>query len=98
MRLNIQIYSLIYSFLFGIFFYFILDIYNKISDKLKIWIKIIVSLIYTLIISIIYFIGLLYINNGYLHIYFLLSIMVGYIFVYGFKLFWFTHRKENSKK
>ena len=94
MRLNIQIYSLIYSFLFGIFFYFILDIYNKLSNKLKIWIKIIVSLIFSLFISIIYFIGLLYINNGCLHVYFLVVIGLGSYFSMCFINFWFTHCKK----
>lgn len=97
MQLNIQINSLIFSFIFGIFFYFLLDIFNKITSKCKLWLRIIVSFCFVLIISLVYFLGLLYINNGYLHIYFLISIAVGYIFVYAFKTFRFTHKKENSK-
>jgi hypothetical protein len=97
MRLNIQIYSLIFSFIFGTFFYFVLDFFSKIVKKYRLWLKIIISLLFTFVISIVYFLGLLYINNGYLHIYFLLSILVGYMFVYWLKVFWFTHKKENSK-
>jgi len=96
-KLNIQLYSLIFSFIFGIFFYFLLDVFSKITKKCKLWLKIIASLIFVLIISIIYFAGLLYINNGYLHIYFLILIAIGYLFVYTLKYFWFTHKKENNK-
>ena len=97
MKLNIQIYSLLFSFLFGIIFNFILDIFNRLVNNCRLWLRIILSILFTIIISIVYFCCLLYINNGFLHLYFLLSIAVGYIFVYGFKLFWFTHKKENSK-
>lgn len=97
MKLDIQIYSLTFSFIFGILFYFFLDVFNRITCKYKMWLRIILSFIFTIVMSIIYFIGLLYINNGYLHVYFLISIVVGYIFVYILKYFWFTQKKENSK-
>lgn len=93
MRLDIQVYSLILSFLFGIILNILLDIFNKLNEKNKIFIKIILSFIFVMLLSIAYFIGLLYINNGYLHIYFFIMIMVGYLFVYLIKSFWFTHKK-----
>lgn len=93
MRLDIQVYSLIFSFLFGIILNILLDIFNKLNEKNKIIIKIILSFIFVMLLSIAYFIGLLYINNGYLHTYFFIMIMVGYLFVYLIKSFWFTHKK-----
>lgn len=82
MGLGIQIKSLIFSFIFGCIFYFLLDLFNRFSKKLKIVLKIFVSLIFVLLVSSVYFIVLLYVNNGVVHIYFLLSIMVGYLCVY----------------
>ena len=90
MKLDIQIYSFIYSFMFGIIFYFLLDIFNKLVDKLNKVLKFFVSIIFILLIGCIYFLGLLFINNGVIHIYFLLSILVGYIFAYKIILSWFT--------
>ena len=85
MALNIQIYSIIFSLLFGVIFYFLLDNFNKIKFRKNLIFKIIASLLFVFIIAFLYFIGLLYINNGYVHIYFLISILVGYMFVYFFK-------------
>ena len=94
MELNIQIYSFIYSFLFGGIFYFLLDLLSRISCKVKKIIKVIFSVLFILLIAISYFLGLLFINNGVVHIYFLLSILVGYIFVYKVFMFLFTHLRK----
>lgn len=94
MKLNIQIYSFLYSFLFGIGFYFLLDIFNKLIVKLNIVLRIILSFLFIMILASLYFLGLLYINNGVLHIYFLLSILVGYIFVYKVIIPLFTHLRK----
>ena len=92
MDLNIQIQSLLFSFLYGCVFYFLLDIFNKFNNNKKIILKIVLSLLFVFLMSLLYFLGLIYINNGYLHIYFLLSIVVGYLFVYFSLLF--THKKK----
>ena len=97
MKLNIQVYSLFYSFLFGIILYYLLDLFNKYIMKCTIIIKIIISLLFVMLLSLFYFMGLLYINNGYLHIYFLIIIMVGYMFVYLLKYKWFTYKNKNCK-
>lgn len=94
MSLNIQIYSFIYSFGFGILFYFLLEFYNKLVSNKNIFLKILYSLILIIVGSSSYFIISLYINNGYIHIYFLLSILVGYLFVYFLKLKWFTYKSK----
>ena len=94
MDLDIQIYSFLVSFLFGIVFYYLLDFFNKVICKLKICFKIIFSFLFIIIMSLFYFIIMLYVNNGVIHIYFLLSILVGYIFVYKFLKGLFTHSKR----
>ena len=93
-KLDIQIKSLIFSFLFGCIFYLMLELFNRIPFKNKICLKIIFSFIFVLIMSLLYFLILLYINNGYLHIYFIILIMVGYLFIYLIHFYLFTHCKR----
>ncbi len=97
MELNIQIYSLIVSLVFGMLFYFLLDLFNKFNKKLKLIFKIVFSILFVLLMAIGYFGILLYINNGCIHIYFLLSIVVGYLIVYLITKKWFTYKKKNNK-
>ena len=52
------------------------------------------SFLFIMLIACIYFVILLIVNNGVVHIYFLLSILVGYIFVYKFTLWMFTRFKK----
>lgn len=91
MKLSIQIYSLFYSLFYGGIFYLLLDLFNKFTSMKKVYLKVILSWIFIMVIALLYFLGLLYINNGVLHIYFLLSIVCGYIVVYLI-LKRFTHR------
>lgn len=91
MKLSIQIYSLIYSLIYGGIFYLLLDLFNKFTSMKKVYLKVILSWMFVTGMAILYFIGLLYINYGVVHIYFLLSIVCGYIVVYLI-LKRFTHR------
>lgn len=91
MKLSIQIYSLFYSLFYGGIFYLLLDLFNKFTSMKKVYLKVILSWMFVTGMAILYFIGLLYINYGVLHIYFLLSIVCGYIVVYLI-LKRFTHR------
>lgn len=91
MKLSIQIYSLIYSLIYGGIFYLLLDLFNKFTSMKKVYLKVILSWIFVTGMAILYFIGLLYINYGVVHIYFLLSIVCGYVIVYLI-LKRFTHR------
>ena len=79
MSLNIQIYSFIFSFVFGIFFYIVLGLFSKFIYSKKLFIKVISSLAFSIGLSLLYFYVLLKINNGYLHLYFFLMILLGYI-------------------
>jgi len=78
MILKIQIYSLLFSFSFGILIYFILELIHNFIYNKKIVFRIIFSLIFALVISVIYFGCLLKINNGILHEYFFLMMLLGY--------------------
>lgn len=80
MILKTQIISLIFSFIFGIFVYLILELMYKFIYNRKIYIKIIFSITFSLFISSGYFILLLFINNGIIHFYFFLMIILGYLF------------------
>ena len=91
MNLDIQIYSFLVSFIFGIVFYYLLDFFNKLICKLKIYLKIIFSFLFIITMTLLYFIIILYVNDGVIHIYFLLSILVGYILVSKFLNRLFTH-------
>ena len=79
MNLKIQFYSFVVSFLFGMLFFILLDTNKKIIYMSFNFGKILVSLLFLLAMSLLYFLLLLYINHGYIHIYFFLCIIVGYV-------------------
>ena len=79
MELKIQLYSFAVSFAYGVVFYIMLDINSRfIYSSFKI-VKVLLSCLFVYFMSILYFIALLFINNGYIHIYFFLCIICGYI-------------------
>ena len=94
MRLDIQIYSFIYSLLFGMFFSLLLELFNKLVCSFKIVKKSFFSFIFVFITSLCYFLGLLWINNGVLHIYFIVCLICGFIFEQFFKKWWLTHWRK----
>ena len=94
MNLYIQLLSLLYSFLFGIFLYFIFNKLNYLLNKVRVFLRWVLSFIIIIVLALLYFLGLLYINYGYLHFYFLLTILVGYIIMSFFTTYWFTHKKK----
>lgn len=79
MVLAIQIYSLLFSFFYGMFFYFLLEINYKFLYNDKFILKLIYTLVFILFNTLLYFVCLKKINNGVIHIYFLLIILLGYI-------------------
>lgn len=79
MLLKVQFQSLIYSFVYGFFFSILLNInYKYLFDSKKIK-KIIFNIIFILDNSLLYYILLKYINNGVVHIYFFIMIILGFI-------------------
>ena len=79
MVLTIQIYSLLFSFFYGMFFYILLEINYKFLYSDKLLFKIFYTLIFILFNTLLYFICLKKINNGIIHFYFILSILLGYL-------------------
>jgi len=79
MILSIQIYSLLFSFLYGIIFHILLEINYKFLYNDNLILKIIYTTIFIIFNTLLYFICIKKINNGIIHIYFLLSILAGYL-------------------
>ena len=81
MSLKIQIYTLFFSFLFGMFFSWLLNVNYKLIYNEKKIVKFIFSFIFVVINAFIYFIGINKINNGILHPYSLICIILGFSIV-----------------
>lgn len=79
MILKVQIYSFLYSFFYGIFVFILLEVNYKLLYTGKVIYKIIVSFLFVMFISLLYFYGLVRINNGIIHIYFLMMLFTGYM-------------------
>ena len=81
MDLNLQIISLLFSYFFGILFSFLLNLnYKIIYQKNKLY-RIITTLLFVLLCTLVYFIVLKKINEGIIHPYFFLMIILGFFTV-----------------
>ena len=90
MNLKIQIFSLLYSFSFGILFFILLEVNYRLLYEGKLFYRIIISFFFIIFMTLLYYIGLLKINNGIIHVYFLLSMFTGYL------LSFVIYRKMNT--
>ena len=79
MELDVQIVSLGISLLYGMFFYILLEINARFLYSSSNFIKIVCSFLFVLFNSLLYFLILLFVNNGYVHGYFLICLGIGYI-------------------
>ena len=79
MALKIQLYSFFVSFVYGFVFYILLEINSKFIYSSKILVKIISSFIFVIFNILLYFFILMKVNNGYIHLYFFLCIICGYV-------------------
>ena len=95
MSLNTQIILIVVSFFFGVFFDLSLSLCQKIIYSNKLIFKYIFTFIIILIQVLLYFYLILKINNGIIHIYGLLSILGGMIFLhYLKKRVFYLHKKK----
>lgn len=78
MSLSVQILSFVFSFFYGVFFEILLELNTKIIYSSKLFVKIIGTFLFVLFNTLLYFVILMKINNGILHIYFFLCIIFGY--------------------
>lgn len=80
MNVKLQLISIIFSFLFGLLFSFFTNInYRFLFSKNTIF-KLIFTFIYIIDSALFYFLMMKKINNGIIHIYFLIFIVVGFLF------------------
>ncbi len=77
MNLDIQFKTLLYSFLFGIYFSFIIYLNYKIIYKLKKFYLVIGTFLIIFLNVLLYFLILLKINNGIIHLYGIIAIILG---------------------
>lgn len=80
MNLTIQLNLLTFSFFYGIFISLLINLNYKLLYNEKKLIKVLSTIIFVIINVLLYFIILLKINNGILHFYSLLTIILGFIF------------------
>ncbi len=79
MELIIQIKSLLFSFAFGILFSCVVNIFNNKLYNSRLRYQIINACLMSIISCLIYFICIKKINNGIIHIYFIMMIIFGFI-------------------
>ena len=79
MVLRVQMISLLVSFCYGVFFYLMLEWNSKFLYSSSLVVKVLISFLFVLFHSLLYFLILMRINYGYVHVYFFLCIILGYI-------------------
>lgn len=79
MLLKVQMISLFVSFCYGVFFYLMLELNSKVLYDSRLIVRIIVSFLFILFHTLLYFLILMKINYGYIHVYFFLCMFAGYL-------------------
>ncbi len=79
MELTTQLHLLVFSFLYGVVFSILINLNYKFLYNEKKLLKTIFTIVFVLVNVLIYFLILLKINYGMLHIYSLLVIIVGFV-------------------
>lgn len=78
MHLEIQIQTLIFSLLYGMFFSLVFNAFYLYIVESRSYIKIIINICVLFLFSIIYFLVLVKINNGAIHIYLFIFLIIGF--------------------
>lgn len=94
MNLKMQIHLILYSFLYGFILSILLDINYKYSYKKSLLIKYIISFLFAINASLIYFFFLQKINNGILHPYSFLWIIIGFTLSHFTNAYLDKHHKK----
>ena len=79
MELSIQLQVLTVSFVYGILFSYLIKLQYKFLFDSKLLYKIFITLLFIFDNCLLYFLILRIINNGVFHIYFLFSLIIGYL-------------------
>ena len=96
MSLDIQLYSLVVSFLFGVLLALEFIVFSNVVNNMHFIFKGLLSFVFVMINAIAYFVVLILVNNGILHMYFFISIMCGYFLFYKLFTRLFTHFRKKS--
>lgn len=78
MELNTQIMSLIFSFGYGIIVSYLFNLNYNFIYKSGILYKVVINILFCVNLGLIYFLLLKIINNGVVHIYFVLMFLLGF--------------------
>lgn len=96
MDLKIQLLSILFSFGFGILSSYLYNFCYSFIYKTSLLYKIVINLLFCINLGLIYFLLLKIINNGIVHIYFILSFILGFgLFVNKYN---FIRKNLNVKK
>lgn len=79
MVLKVQVIASLVSFLYGIFFNLMIELNSKFLYSSNLVVKIFVSFLFVCFNTLLYFIILMKINYGYIHIYLFFCILSGYL-------------------
>ena len=82
MNYKIQLISFLFSFIFGGFFYLTSKLNYRLIWKFSVLFRYLITIVYILDIALLYIMFMYRINNGIIHIYFLLMLFFGF-FVTG---------------
>lgn len=80
MNLKVQLLSLGFSFVFGVIFSILVKLNYRVLFNVKKHIQILSNFLFLLDVSLCYFVCIKIINNGILHIYFLILFFIGWYF------------------
>lgn len=84
MNSTVQLISFLVSFIYGIIFYLITRFNKYIIENRKIVFRFIITLIFIIDIAILYIYIIYCINHGYFHIYFIFTVIIGFIITHVF--------------
>ena len=84
MNSTVQLISFLVSFIYGIIFYLLTRFNKYIIENRKIVFRFIITLIFIIDIAILYIYIIYRINHGYFHIYFIFTVIIGFIVTHVF--------------
>lgn len=98
MSLKVQILSFIFSLFFGSIFSYFYSYFYKLFYKTKFIYKILINFLFTLDFLLLYFLLLIKINNGVLHIYFFIIFISSFIIFNKYNMYLRKYLKVQSYK
>ena len=79
MNSYVQLIVIVFSFCYGFLLYYLNNIQKKILLHRTLFNKVLIMFLYCNIMSLLYVFILIKINSGILHIYFIMSLIIGYL-------------------